>query len=166
MTMTTRVSPITAVVGGGAIAATFDILYAFIAYGLRGVTPLRNLQSIAAGILGKAAYQGGYPTAALGLALHYGILIVAAALLFVASRKLRWIARRPVTAGLLYGACIYAFMNLVVVPLSAFPHRLAFDALDFSLSLPVHMLFVGVPIALLVVAARAPAFVDPQRRPG
>jgi hypothetical protein len=154
--ITTRVSPLVGIVAGGATAATLDILYAFIAYGMRGVTPLRNLQSIAAGVMGRAAYKGGYETAALGLFLHYAILIVAAALLYMASRRLDWIAQHAIRAGLIYGACIYAFMNLVVVPLSAFPYKLTFDPFNFSMSLLVHMVFVGLPIALFVRAASVP----------
>jgi len=62
-----------ALVHGTLTVGILDILDAFIFFGLRGVTPVRILQSIASGVLGRAAYQGGTRTAALGLALHFGI---------------------------------------------------------------------------------------------
>jgi len=46
-----------------------------------------------------------------------------------------------------YGATVYVIMNLVVVPLSAVPKRpFAFDVVI----LVVHMICVGLPIALSV----------------
>ena len=53
-----------------------DILDAFIFFGLRGARPLRILQSIAAGLLGKEAFNGGWGSAALGLAVHFFIAFV------------------------------------------------------------------------------------------
>jgi hypothetical protein len=57
---------------GGLIAGTLDILAAFIQSGLRGVTPMRVLQAIASGLLGADSFQGGFATAALGLARKNG----------------------------------------------------------------------------------------------
>ena len=48
---------------------------------------------------------------------------------------------------LTYGAFL-AVMNLVVVPLSAFPRKLSFPPLVLVTGLFVHMFFIGVPIAL------------------
>ena len=41
-------------------------------------------------------------------------------------------------------------MNLVVVPLSAFPHKLSFPPLVLITGLLVHMSLIGLPIALVV----------------
>jgi hypothetical protein len=75
-----------AVLTGGLAAGALDIIAAWIVYGLRGVAPTRTLQSIASGILGVAAFQGGVATAAFGLALHFVIATTAAAVYSLASR--------------------------------------------------------------------------------
>jgi hypothetical protein len=64
---------------GGLIGGFFDITYAIVFSYIRAkVPPTRLLQSVASGLLGPAAFDGGIPTAALGLALHFFIALVAA----------------------------------------------------------------------------------------
>ena len=137
------------VVLAGVAGATCDIVYAILYYGWRGVSAERILQSVASGLLGKASYDGGWPTAVLGLACHYAIVIVAAALFYAASRSWAWLHEEPFTTGLLYGLAIYAFMNFVVLPLSAYPFPLRFPLLTTALGLLVHMIGVGLPISLI-----------------
>ena len=74
-----------AILTAGLIAGTLDILDAFIFYGFRGVSPVRILQSIAAGLLGRASFQGGAKTALLGAALHYLIAFTATVVFFLIS---------------------------------------------------------------------------------
>jgi len=144
---------------GGLVAGVFDITYAVVfSYLRRGVPPSRVLQSVASGLLGPAAYDGGAPTAALGLALHFGIALVVAAVYVFASRYLPVLVRRPVLAGSVYGLGVYAFMNLVVIPLSRVPPRTSFPLITLATGLLVHMFLIGVPIAF---AARR-AGVSPQ----
>jgi hypothetical protein len=118
-------------------------------YGLRGATPLRILQSVASGLLGAAAYKGGLRTAALGLVLHFFIATTAAAVYYAASRRLEVLLRRPMISGLVYGVVVYVVMNLVVVPLSAIGRRPGLSTLTVVIVV-VHMLCVGLPIALVV----------------
>jgi hypothetical protein len=55
-----------------------DITAAFVVYGgLYGVNPVLILQGIASGILGRSAFNGGYPVALLGLFLHFFIAFTA-----------------------------------------------------------------------------------------
>jgi uncharacterized membrane protein YagU involved in acid resistance len=142
--------PLRAIVAGGLIAGTFDLIYAFVWYGPRGVSPLRILQSIASGLLGRASYEGGAMSAALGGVLHYVILIVAAALYFAASRRLPMLTRQPIVYGLLFGIAIWIVMNLVVVPLSAFPHEVTHTLASAMPHIIAHMMLVGLPIALAI----------------
>ena len=72
---------------GGGVAATLDIVYAFVMSTQAGISPTRVLQSVASGWLGKQAFNGGMPATVLGLLSHYGILFVAAALYLAASRR-------------------------------------------------------------------------------
>lgn len=142
----------------GALAGALDIAAACGIYALRGVSPVRILQSIASGLLGRAAFDGGAGTAVLGLILHFSIATTAAAVYYAASRKLRSLVRRPLLFGALYGVAVYAFMNHVVVPLSAVSPR-PFVLHMAVLMVAVHVLCVGLPIAFIVrragvVAAR------------
>jgi uncharacterized membrane protein YagU involved in acid resistance len=143
------------VVLAGVVGATCDIVYAILFAGWRGVPAERLLQTVASGLLGKAAYDGGWPVAALGLVLHYAIVIVAAALFYAVARRRAWLREEPVTAGLAYGVAIYLFMNFVVLPLSAYPFPLRFSLLATSTGLLVHMVGVGLSIALITRRAHA-----------
>jgi hypothetical protein len=137
------------VLAGGAAAGVLDILAAFTVYGARGVSPTRILQSISSGLLGGAAFQGGATTAALGLALHFLIAIVAAWVYYAASIQLPALAGRPAVFGPMYGIVVYAFMTFVVVPLSAVPKHPS--SLDLAaIILLVHIGCVGLPIAFAV----------------
>jgi hypothetical protein len=133
---------------GGLIAATCDITYAVGYSAWRGVAPMRLLQSVASGLLGRGAFDGGAPTAALGLVLHYAICVVAAGVYWGAARRLAWLVERAVPAGLLFGLAVYGFMNYVVLPLSAFPFPRHPAALTVVTGVLVHMVGVGLPIAL------------------
>ncbi len=139
----------------GVVGATCDIVYAILFYGWKGVPTERLLQSVASGLLGKASFDGGWATAALGLALHYAIAIVAAALFFAVARRRAWLRDEPVSAGLAYGIAIYAVMNFVVLPLSAYPFTMAFPLLRTATGLLVHMVGVGLPISLITRRAHA-----------
>lgn len=146
-----------AVLPGGLLAGILDIVAAFVVYGFRGATPFRILQSIASGLLGAEAFQGGLTTAALGGLLHFFIACGWALVYYGASRQLSVLIKRPVLSGAAYGAAVYLMMNLVVVPLSAVPARpFAFDVVI----LVVHMICVGLPIALSVSLS------SPKTQPG
>jgi uncharacterized membrane protein YagU involved in acid resistance len=145
-----RLSAFSAILIGGAIAGTLDITYAIGFSALRGVPPIRVLQSVASGLLGAPAFNGGLPTAALGLVLHFGIALSAAAIFYLASKAIPFLTRHPVVAGLFYGFLIYAVMNLVVLPLSAFPRKVSFPLMVLVTGLLVHMFCIGLPISLAV----------------
>jgi uncharacterized membrane protein YagU involved in acid resistance len=135
---------------GGLIAGALDLTAAFITNGWRGLGPLRILQSIASGLLGADAFKGGFAVAALGVALHFLIAFGAAAVFYVLSRKFKFLVRQAVLCGLLYGIAVYWFMNLVVLPLSAIPFKVSLRPALLITGLVVHMLCVGLPIALTV----------------
>ena len=143
-----------ALVTGTLMVGVLDILDAFIFFGLRGARPVGILQSIASGVLGRAAYQGGLRTAALGLLLHFVIAFGVVATYLLATRLIPALNRRPWLYGLLYGVVVYAVMNLVVVPLSAAALGNGPTPLVVRVNgVLIHMFGVGLPAAL--VAARA-----------
>jgi hypothetical protein len=138
-----------AVLVGGLVAGTLDIGDNFIVYGLwRGVTPVQILHLVASGLLGRAAAEGGLPTAALGLGIHFGIATTIVGVYVLASRKLPFLARHPLVCGALYGLLAYVVMNKIVVPLSAVPPRPAPALASVLNQLAIHTLGVGVPSAL------------------
>jgi hypothetical protein len=145
-----RLSGFSAILIGGGIAGVLDITYAIVFSAWRGVPPMRLLQSVASGLLGAPAFQGGTATATLGLFLHFCIALIWAAIFYALSRGIPFLARHPVISGIAYGLLIYGMMNLVVLPLSAFPRKVTFPLLVLATGLFVHMFFIGLPIALAV----------------
>jgi len=147
----THFTAVRAIVSGALIVALLDGLYPVILYGLRGVTPDRVFQGIAAGVLGREAFRGGMATAALGLGLHVFIALVVVATYFALSAHVRVLRTKPFLLGPVYGVAVYAFMNLVVVPLSAAGG--ARPAWPMVLGgLAIHMVGVGLPAALAAAA--------------
>jgi hypothetical protein len=135
---------VAAVALGGLTAGVLDITAATIVY---GVTLQRILQSVASGIHGRAAFDGGWSTAAQGAGFQLLIATTAAAVYVAASVPLPSLARRPFLYGPAFGIAVYFFMQHVVVPLSA-ARQGAFSWSLLAKGLAVHILFVGLPIAL------------------
>lgn len=144
LTSTIRAAVLAGLAGGAA-----DILAAFVIY---QAPPVRILQTIASGLQGPAAYEGGLASAALGLACHFLIAILFAGLFVAAARPAPVLLRQPALAGLGFGVVVYGVMNAIVVPLSLAssgppppPHMI-------GLGLLAHALF---GLALAFTAARA-----------
>ncbi len=147
----TRPSASRAILIGGLIAGTLDISYAFIFYYTwRGTGPVRILQSVASGALGASAFTGGLKVAAVGAFFHFLIAIGAAAVYYLASRRLEFMLNRPVISGVLFGICVYLFMNYVVLPLSRIPFKPSTALIVIIGGLLIHMFGIGLPIALAV----------------
>jgi len=133
---------------GALIAGTLDISYAIIFHFFRsGVPPIRIFQSVASGLLGRDAYQGGNATAVLGLALHYFNALLITAIFFAAAARVPALASRPLVSGPIYGIGVYAVMNYVVIPLSRIGHFPKFVPIVAITGIVVHMFFIGTPIA-------------------
>jgi uncharacterized membrane protein YagU involved in acid resistance len=154
--MHTEAKPSRAILWAGLIAGILDLTAAFVTGGLQGASPVRISQSIASGLLGASAFQGGLPMAALGVVLHFVIAFGAAAVYVAASRKLRVLMERPVLCGVLYGIAVYVVMTFVVVPLSAAPFLLGQTPGALATGLAVHILCIGLPIALVTRRLVAP----------
>lgn len=137
------------VLASGLTAGVMDILGAFVSVLHRHITPLRVLQSVASGWLGARAFQAGYKAAALGLASHFMIALGAAAVFYIASRRLPFLLERPYLVGPCYGLAVYWFMQLVVLPLSAFPGKTLASLSSVLIGMIVHIICVGSPIVLI-----------------
>jgi hypothetical protein len=151
---TRRTHPLTFVLAGGIVAGTFDIIYACSFWALKSDVPVqRILQSVAAGLLGAASFAGGAATAALGLGLHYLIALSMSVAYYLIGRRQPLLWQRPWLCGAGYGLLLYGIMNFVVVPLSAAGPG-SKDPLWIGLSVAVHVLLIGIPIALFARRAQ------------
>lgn len=132
---------------GGFLAATIDFFFACTYYAwLHDRPATRVWQSVAAGWLGKASFDGGMTTVALGVALHYLIGVIWACIYVVTSNVLRILIRQPLVCGPVFGAVIYFAMNMIVLPLSAL-HTKAFPPPMAFWPIAIHVIGIGPAIA-------------------
>jgi hypothetical protein len=137
-----------AIASTGLIVGVLDILSAFVIWWQRGVALQRGLQGITAGLLGAKSYEGGMATAVLGLVIHFFIAFVVVSILYLASRKVRFLTTQPVFSGILYGIGVYLVMYWIVLP-SVFPtfrHRLSNELIELA----IHICLIGLPTAFLL----------------
>lgn len=147
-------SPWVWVLAGGVVAGALDIAYACVFWAIKAGVPARRIfQSVAAGLLGESSFAGGAATAALGLALHFFIATSMSVAYYLAAGRWTVLRDRPVACGAVYGLLLYGVMNYVVVPLSAAGGG-AKNPLWIGLTVLVHVVFIGIPIALFTRRAR------------
>jgi len=151
---TRRTHPLVFVLAGGIVAGTLDIVYACTFWALKSnALAERILQSVAAGLLGEASFKGGAATAALGLGLHFFIALSMSVAYYLVARRWSLLWQRPLLCGAGSGLLLYGVMNYVVVPVSA-ARPGPKDPLWIGLSLVVHVLLIGIPIALFARRAQ------------
>jgi hypothetical protein len=131
-----------ATVLAGALDATDGVVF----FGLHGLNPIQVLQYIASGLLGAQSFRGGLATAGLGVLVHFSIALVVAAIYLFASRLIPALRTQWLMLGLLYGAAVWAVMNLEILPLTAVApgHITTAGLLNGVIG---HAIFVGLPIA-------------------
>ena len=135
----------------GLLAGSLDITAAFVVGGLKGRSPVSVLQGIAGGLLGTSSFRGGLATAALGALFHFLIATTAAAVFYLASRKLKFLVKQAIPSGLLYGVAVYIFMYYFVLPISAYHTKIALPTITRLIrDVAVHMFMVGLPISLVI----------------
>lgn len=133
---------------GGIAAGALLVLDEFAVFSLQARDPIEMLQYITSGVIGTEAFSGGHGTAALGIAFHFLIAFMTAAVFYEAGRVLPLLYKRPLLWGPVFGVGVYFVMNYAVVPLTAAPK------IKFSMGLLIngvsgHALLVGLPIALM-----------------
>lgn len=137
------------IVYGGLAAGLLDIVNATTFWRLySGASPVRILQSIAAGLLGPAAFAGGNGTAALGLVLHFFIAIGMATVYWLGCLRWPLLLRRPAIAGIAFGIAAWLAMEHVVVPLSRAQPQ-PFILPWFIDSVLAHVVLVGLLLAFV-----------------
>jgi len=140
---------LSAILIGGFAAGLADFLFASIKKTLGGGAWTDPWKGVASGLLGRAARDGGFEMALLGIALHFFICLAAAALLYFILRRLSWIPRQPLVLGVIYGIAFLAVMNYVILPLSAIGRPIyALDQIHVTAFW--HIVLVGIPTAWFV----------------
>ena len=133
----------------GLISGALDLTATSTLLKSQGVPIQRLLQTIASGILGSSAFQGGKKTAALGVFVHFFIAFIVASIYFAISRKITALIDDPLLSSVIFGSAVHLVMSRIVLPLSAAPKR-EFSPKAFVTQLLIHVLCVGLPIALIV----------------
>ena len=141
-----------AILFGTLAVGVLDLADALIFFGLRGARPTRIFQSIAAGLLGRASFSGGVPTAFLGIILHFFIAFLIVTTCVVASRWVPLLRARPILSGMFYGIGVYLVMNLLVLPGSAAGRPTCVPVVVLN-GVLIHMFGGGVPSCLAARAA-------------
>jgi hypothetical protein len=151
----------------GVLDITAACINAGVAYGFG---PLRLLKGVAGGLLGRSAIQGGFATAALGLAMHFTMALTVTTIFYALSRRLPLPQKLwgVVAVGLLYGAAVFAVNNFATAPFLSWVRSLylhtpiLFRPPMGWWQLIIHLFCVGLPIAL-VMHRYAPAIVRINR---
>jgi hypothetical protein len=124
-----------------------------------GSTVMKLWQGVASTVLGKSAYDGGIPTALLGVLMHFCVAFGwSAVFLFVVMRS-SWV-RRTVSSpsgvvgiAALYGPFIWLVMSLIVIPVLL--HRPPKITSRWWIQLVGHIPFVGLPIVASIANSGA-----------
>lgn len=143
----------------GALVGVLDITAACINLGVAyGFGPLRVLKGVAAALLGRSAMEGGFATAALGLAMHFTMALTVTAIFYALSRRLPLPQKLAgvVAVGLLYGVAVFAVNNFATAPFLSWVRSLylhtpiLFKPPMGWWQLVIHLFCVGLPIALVM----------------
>lgn len=132
----------------GLVAAALDISGAIIVFSfmIKLASPEKILQSVAAGALGKEAYNGGWQTALAGLGFHTFIAVCFAFFYVLIYPNVKKIISNSLLAGIIYGCFVWAVMNIVVLKM------FLGKPLTPKFILPnliVLIIMVGIPISLI-----------------
>jgi hypothetical protein len=154
--MTERMSRL---VRAGLLTGVTDGLFASVQSVVSGSTLIRLWQGVASTVLSKSAFDGGIPTALLGVVMHFGVAFAwSAVFLFVVMRS-SWVSRAVssrhgvIGVAAIYGPCIWLIMSLVVIPLLL--HRPPTITSRWWVQLVGHFPFVGLPIVASIANGRA-----------
>ena len=143
-----RPSPVHTIVLGGLAIGVLDCFAATANAAINGVTPDRVWQYVASGVFGPDAFNRGVTTIAIGLVFHFCVAFGVAIGYYIVTRIFPSLIPHAVPVGIIYGTGVYFVMSYFIVPLTAV--RLgAFSWYGLISGLIIHILFVGLPVALI-----------------
>lgn len=145
----------------GVAAGLVDVVYATgrgLADSGSATLPWRG---VASGWIGRAAYGESLAPVGLGLATHFAIAILMAAVWIGGLGRLEAVRRRPFAAATIYGLGLYVVMYLMVLPLrwpTVFPK---WDGVGSVLDILAH-----VAVALVIARVGSGQTRRPEVAPG
>jgi len=147
-----RKSLLRSILLGTLIIGTLDaLIWHGIYISLIGGQPLIIVyQYIASGALGNAAFEGGLPTALLGLFFHFVVSFLVTAVFLLAADRIPLLRRYAIPASLVYGFGVFIVMNMIVTPLSLTPELPAPTMPELIMAILDHMLVIGLPLGIIV----------------
>jgi hypothetical protein len=140
------------IVYGGLAIGILDFLDASIFFPTYfGISFMDVWHGPASGVIGREASRaGGWPTAFLGILMHFCVAFSFASVYFLLARLIPKLLSYPVVSGLIFGVVAHFVMQYVVVPLSAIGTFPSWPPVGSLLnSLIGHALLVGLPVALI-----------------
>jgi hypothetical protein len=145
-------------VRAGLVTAVTDALFSSaLAAFVYGSTVTRLWQGVASTLLGAAAFDGGTRTAAIGLAMHFGVAFAWSAVflaLYLSSSWLRESVASPygvLAVAAVYGPIIWLVMSLAIIPLLT--HRPPAINIRWWVQFFGHIPFVSLPIVAMIARA-------------
>ena len=120
-----------------------------------------NFVFIAAVVLGQSAYTN--PVAVpLGIVLHFCVAIGWALGYVYLVRSQPQLVSRPWISGAAYGLVVYVFMEIILITAGVY-HRAAAGLLFTELA--AHIVFYGIPVALIASRMLPSVVAHPSREP-
>jgi hypothetical protein len=133
------------------ICGTLDIAYAIIMAMLSGGSALNVLLSVASGPFGGAIKSWSWMGGVIGLAVHFGIMLVMVVCFVFLVRSIRVLSSiNTFVLGTIYGCLLYLIMYWIVLSLrwpAVFPQT---DPMQIIKALLPHIFLVGIPLAFIV----------------
>jgi hypothetical protein len=110
-----------------------------------GFTLAGLFQFDASALVGKAAYASG-AYVALGVVLHFLVAIGWAAGYAWAGERQRQLTTRPLVSGTVFGIIVYFAMQFMLFAANVYHNP---TPLEFDVGLIAHVVFFGIPVALI-----------------
>jgi len=78
------------------------------------------------------------------MVLHFSMMLAFSCFYMMALARSLIVRAHVLWSGAVYGVAIFGFMNVVVLPLPAFPHKLKYAAALLTIGILTHILCVGL----------------------
>ncbi len=145
----TRWSVFSIIILSWLLVGTLDICSAFLhSYLKRGTMPGAILRYIASTAFGKDRFTDPKIANIAGLLVHYSIALGWTILFFFLYRRFRWMQKNVLATGIGYGFFIWAFMNILLLPVWN-NKAYVFKAEPAIVNALILMAAIGLPLALL-----------------
>ena len=126
---------------------SLDLAACALYWAMHGIPPARVAQAAGSWLVGASAFSSGALGTVLGLLVIYALAALdVAGYRWLASRESR-LLRAPLFWGPAYGACLFALLTWVLVPLSAAPPH-SMNVEWMLVLLGIYMFLIGMPCAL------------------